>query len=258
VVRTLLVRGLFLGMVAGLISGMFAFAVGEPHVDAAIAIEEAATSASTPAVPEADDGHAHDHGEEAAVSRTGQKFGLFLATGFYGLSLGGLFALAFAGLRGRVGPRSDGALALAAAATGFVAIVLVPFLKYPANPPAVGDPETINSRTMLYVIMVLVGLAAVAVAVAGARRVRPSSGPWVRPAVAGASFLVPVVAAWLLLPPVDEVPEGFPGSLLWDFRIASLGTQFVLWAALGILFALAGERAARRSAPAIPVATAPS
>ncbi|MFI6737031.1 CbtA family protein [Nonomuraea sp. NPDC050451] len=238
-VRTLLVRGLLLGLLAGLIAGGFAFAFGEPGVDSAIALEEAHAAQEAPG---------HDHGEEALVSRPGQKAGLFLATGLYGLAVGGIFALVYAGLRGRVGPRSDGGLALAAAGTAFVAVILVPFVKYPANPPAVGDPETINSRTLLYVVTTLVGLAATAIAVATARRV--TAGPWARWGAAVAAFLVPVIAAWTLLPTVDEVPEGFPATLLWQFRLASLGTQFVFWAAFGVLFGWVADRAARRTATA--------
>ncbi|MER6000227.1 CbtA family protein [Nonomuraea angiospora] len=234
-VRTLLVRGLLLGLLAGLIAGGFAFAFGEPGVDSAIALEEAHAAQEAPG---------HDHGEEALVGRPGQKAGLFLATGLYGLAVGGIFALVYAGLRGRVGPRSDGGLALAAAGTAFVAVILVPFVKYPANPPAVGDPETINSRTLLYVVTILVGLAATAIAVATARRV--TAGPWARWGAAVAAFLVPVIAAWTLLPTVNEVPDGFPATLLWQFRLASLGTQLVFWAAFGVLFGWACDRASRR------------
>ncbi|MEW1846011.1 CbtA family protein [Nonomuraea angiospora] len=245
-VRTLLVRGLLLGLLAGLIAGGFAFAFGEPGVDSAIALEEAHAAQEAPG---------HDHGEEALVSRPGQKAGLFLATGLYGLAVGGIFALVYAGLRGRVGPRSDGGLALAAAGTAFVAVILVPFVKYPANPPAVGDPETINSRTLLYVVTILVGLAATAIAVATARRV--TAGPWARWGAAVAAFLVPVIAAWTLLPTVNEVPEGFPATLLWQFRLASLGTQLVFWAAFGVLFGWACDRAARRAAGVPATAASP-
>ncbi|MDF5754193.1 CbtA family protein [Spongiactinospora sp. TRM90649] len=247
-VRTLLVRGLLLGLLAGFVAGGFAFFFGEPHVDRAIAVEEASAQAARPAHDDAGQpAHSHDD-EEALVSRPGQKAGLFLATGLYGLAVGGVFALVFAGLRGRVGPRSDGGLALAAAGTAFVAVILVPFLKYPANPPAVGDPATINERTVLYLLMILVGLAAVAIAVATARRV--TSGPWGRRSVAAVAFLIPVVAAWVLLPAVNEVPDGFPATLLWEFRLASLGTQLVFWTAFGVLFGWAGERAARAAVPA--------
>lgn len=241
-IRTLVVRGLLVGLLAGLVAGTFAFVFGEPRVDAAIALEEAAAAAAPAPAEEV----GHDHGEEAVVSRPIQKAGLFLATGLYGLAVGGVFALVYGGLRGRVGPRRDGPLALAAAATAFVAVILVPFLKYPANPPAVGDPETINNRTVLYVVMIIVGLAAVAVAVATARRV--TAGPWQRWVATGAAFLVPVVAAWLLLPTINEVPDGFPASLLWEFRLASLGTQLVFWTAFGVLFGWVSDQVAERSA----------
>ncbi|WP_283137622.1 CbtA family protein [Rhizohabitans arisaemae] len=239
-IRTLLVRGLLVGLVAGLIAAVFAYVVGEPDIDRAIALEEAAAAAESGT---AEGGHSHD---EPLVSRPGQRFGLFLALGLYGLSVGGIFALAFAGLRGRVGPRSEGALAITMAAVAFAAVVLFPFLKYPANPPAVGDPETIGTRTTLYLVMVLLGLLSVAVAVTSANRLS-GRGPAVRRTVGAAGFLIPVVAGLVLLPTVDEVPAGFPGTLLWDFRVASLGTQLVLWAALGVLFGILSERAARRT-----------
>jgi predicted cobalt transporter CbtA len=233
---TLMVRGLLLGLLAGLVAGGFAFVFGEPRIDSAIALEEAATAAGSQPEPA---GHSHE------ISRPVQKAGLFLATGLYGLAIGGVFALVYAGLRGRVGPRNEGGLALSAAGMAFAAIILVPFLKYPANPPAVGDPATINGRTFLYVVMVLVGLAATAIAVAVARRI--TAGSWQRWIGAVAAFLVPVIAAWVVLPTVDEVPEGFPASLLWEFRVASLGTQLVFWAAFGVLFGWVSDRAARRA-----------
>ncbi|GAA5055215.1 putative cobalt transporter CbtA [Thermocatellispora tengchongensis] len=231
-IRALLVRGLLAGLAAGLIAACFAYAVGEPRVEAAIALEEAAHAAQDQAQSEAP-AHSHSH-DEAVVSRDGQRAGLFLALGLYGAAVGGVFALAFAALRGRIGPRPAGTLAAVMAAAAFVAVVLVPFVKYPANPPAVGDPETIGSRTVLYLVMVAIGLLSLAVAVTCARRVPRY------PVAAGAlGFLLPVAVAWLVLPEVEEVPSGFPATLLWDFRLASLATQLVLWAALGAFFRLA-------------------
>ncbi|GGQ27367.1 putative cobalt transporter CbtA [Actinomadura coerulea] len=265
-VRTLLVRGLLLGLLAGLVAGVFAFAVGEPRIDDAIALEKAAAVHEHGAAAEpgsATHGHetgtpeqragthgkesgTHEHGDE--VGRGTQKAGLFLATGLYGLAVGGVFSLAFAGLRGRVGPRSDAALALATAGTAFAAVIVVPFLKYPANPPAVGDPETINTRTLLYLAMIGVGLLSTAIAVTTVRGVR--GGPWARWPAAVLAFVVPVAVASLLLPAVDEVPDGFPATLLWQFRITSLGTQLVFWASFGTLFGWFCDRAARAPAPA--------
>ncbi|MGP4028667.1 CbtA family protein [Actinomadura sp. 3N407] len=248
-IRTLLVRGLLYGLLAGLVAGAFAFAAGEPRIDDAIALEEAAGAAEPAHQHEHDSaGGGHEHGAE--VSRGTQKAGLFLATGLYGLAIGGVFALVYAALRGRVGPRSDGGLAIAAAGTAFAAVIVVPFLKYPANPPAVGDPETITSRTVLYLAMVGVGLLAAAIAVTTARRV--PGGPWARWPAAVLAFLAPVVVASALLPGVDEVPDGFPATLLWEFRLVSLGTQLVFWAAFGVLFGWACDRAQRPARAAVP------
>ncbi|GIH28585.1 membrane protein [Acrocarpospora phusangensis] len=236
-IRSLFVRGLLAGIIAGLAAGAFAFFAGEPHIDAAIALEEAAAG--------------HTHAEAPLVSRSGQVGGLFLATALYGMAVGGLFGLAFALVRGRVGPRSGSALAVGLAAAGFVAVVLVPFVKYPANPPAVGDPETIGSRTSLYLVAVAIGLLAAAAA-AVAHRIFEVNGEPVRWLATGLGFLLPVAAAWIFLPAVSEVPEGFPADLLWDFRVSSLGTQVVLWGVLGVSYAYLLYRSERVAGVAVP------
>ncbi|MEU8382027.1 CbtA family protein [Streptosporangium sp. NPDC048865] len=241
-ITKLIVRGLVAGLLAGLLAAVFAYTVGEPRIDQAIALEEAAAAAS-PAGPHDDTGtaaHSHDE-EEALVSRDGQRFGLFLALGLYGLAIGGLFSLVYAAVRGRAGPRSEPVLAVTLAAAAFTSVVLIPFMKYPANPPAVGDPETIDQRTVLYLVAVLIGILAVAAGTA-AYRYASRSEPWVRWLSAGATFVIPVVAAWILLPEISEVPRGFPADLLWDFRVASIGTQAVFWAGIGALFAFAARR----------------
>ncbi|MEV8377692.1 CbtA family protein [Kribbella sp. NPDC056861] len=238
---SLLVRGLIVGLFAGLLAGTFAYVMGEPHIDSAIAIEEAAGTA-----------HSHDADgkavpaeaeEEPLVSRDGQRAGLFLATALYGVALGGIFAVGFTLLRRRLRTSSDSYAALGLAAAGYLAIVLVPFLKYPPNPPAVGDPETITKRTVTYLLTLVLGLLAVWAGVVASRwSARFGSAPWIRLAVGGAAFLVTVVAAYLILPAINEVPGSFPATLLWKFRLASLGTQTTLWLLLGLGYAAAIDR----------------
>jgi predicted cobalt transporter CbtA len=247
----LLVRGLIVGLFAGLLAGTFAYVMGEPHIDAAIAIEEAG-------------GAAHTHGEQPAaqapaaeeekplVSRNGQRFGLFLATSLYGVALGGIFAVGFALLRRRLRTPSDSYAALGLAAAGFVGIVLVPFLKYPPNPPAVGDPETITKRTVTYLLTLVIGLLAVWAGVAASRWARRfGDAPWIRLATGGAAFVVTVVAAYLILPAINEVPGSFPATLLWQFRFASLGTQAVLWTVLGFGYAALVDRNSKVTTEAV-------
>ncbi|MEV6416252.1 CbtA family protein [Kribbella sp. NPDC051718] len=239
---SLLVRGLIVGLFAGLLAGTFAYVMGEPHVDAAIAIEEANAAAHSH-----DDGstaeHSHEAEEKPLVSRDGQRAGLFLATSLYGVALGGIFAVGFTLLRRRLRTTSDSYAALGLAAAGYVGIVLIPFFKYPPNPPAVGDPDTITKRTITYLLTLVIGLLAVWAGVAASRwSARFGTAPWIRLAVGGAAFLATVVAAYLLLPSINEVPETFPATLLWKFRLASLGTQTTLWLLLGLGYAAAIDR----------------
>ena len=125
----------------------------------------------------------------------------------------------------------------------------MPFLKYPANPPAVGDPDTIGERTAYYLVLLLGGVVA-CVAAARAGRAAEGSGPepWRRPVAALATFVVLVAVLVAGLPGVDEVPDGFPASLLWEFRLSSLGTQATFWAVLGVGFGIASDRATRTAA----------
>jgi predicted cobalt transporter CbtA len=231
----LLIRGLLAGLIAGLLAGVFAYTAGESKIDAAIAIE-AATAHAT-----GDDGH-HD---EQLVSRDGQKGGLFLATALYGAAMGGLLATAYTVLRRRLRTPNDTRAALGLAGAALIGIVLVPYLKYPPNPPAVGNPDTIDQRTISYLAIVVIGLVAVWAAVVAART-QPDE--WRRALAGAAGFLVVVAVGYLLLPTVDEVPDTFPATLLWNFRIASLGTQAVLWTALGLGFAALATRPVRQPA----------
>jgi hypothetical protein len=59
-----------------------------------------------------------------------------------------------------------------------------------------------------------------------------------------ACYIVLVGIAALLLPAVNEVPGQFPAVVLWNFRIASIGGQLIMWATLGLLFGALSQRAA--------------
>ena|SRR5215207_8227114 len=242
-VWSLVRRGLVVGVFAGLLAGLFAFVFGEPRVQDAIDIENAAAAhASVSPMP------VPAHVSDWVVSRSEQRGGLFLATALYGVAAGGLFAIAFAVLRGRGAMRDDWQLSTRLAAAIFVAIVLVPFVKYPANPPAVGDPATIGDRTTYYVILLVGSALAMLAAARVVWSVRDDAPPWQRPLLGAGTFIGVAGGLALALPGVEEIPDDFPAWLIWQFRLSSLGTQAVLWAALGIGFGIASHRAARRPA----------
>jgi predicted cobalt transporter CbtA len=238
---------MLVGLVAGLLAFGFSRLFGEPQVDPAIAFE-----AAEHATHHNHAGMAHDNAaapdpgqeEEELVSRPVQAgLGLFTGVVVFCTAFGGLFGLVFAVANGRMaglGPRGVAALL---AAAGFVAIHLVPSLKYPANPPAIGEADTIGTRTALYFLMILASLAAATAAFILRDRLAPRLGGWSAALWSLAFYAVIVAVAMLALPPLNDVPENFPADLLWQFRIASLGTQFVMWTTLGLGFGWLAERA---------------
>jgi len=77
---------------------------------------------------------------------------LGLATGtlVFGVALGGLFALTYTLAQGRLGSLSARGTALTVAGGGFLAVYVLPGLKYPANPPGTSNSDTITDRTQWY------------------------------------------------------------------------------------------------------------
>jgi predicted cobalt transporter CbtA len=253
-IRNLLIRGMIAGLVAGLIGFGFARAFGEPSVARAIAFEaqhehaEAAhehehADAAAPAE------QAHDHGDEELVSRDTQA-GLGLLTGVvvFGTALGGLFSLVFAFAYGRLGGLHARGTAALLALCGFVSVAIVPFLKYPPNPPAIGNPETIGPRTALFFGMVAISIAAAVFAVRWQRRLQARHGGFNATLIAAAAYIVVIVIAQIALPRVDEVPADFSASLLWNFRLAAIGIQALMWTTLGLVFGALAARELERPA----------
>lgn len=225
-VSSLLLRGLLAGVLAGFLAASFSYFVGEPPLERALQFETAALEAR--GEPE----------EPQIVSRKVQRgAGLFAAHIVYGAAIGGLFSLVFALCFGRIGSFDPQVLAALLAALGFAAFVLVPDLKYPASPPAVGSAETIGMRTTLYFAMLAISLLAMVLAATLAPPLAARLGAFNGALISAAVFILVAGGAALALPSIDEVPQGFPASVLWDFRLASLGARAVLWGVLGISFA---------------------
>jgi len=234
--RSLLIRGMLVGVLAGLLVFLAAHWLGEPQVDRAIAFETAADQAKGEAP------------EPEVVSRHVQKtFGLFTAAVVYGAALGGIFSLVFAYSYGRVGPTRPRSLSAFLAFIGFVAIAFVPSLKYPANPPAVGNPDTIGVRTGAFFLMILISIMAAVLSLKVSRFSTRRFGSWNGGLLAFGLFVMLVGLCAYALPVVNEVPAGFPADVLWRFRLAAWALQAVLWAAIGLLFGWSTERDKRWS-----------
>ena len=243
--RTLLVRGMLVGLAAGLVAFVAAHLFGEAAVAEAIAVEGAQARSHDTA------GAAASADEPELVSRTVQTtIGLLTATALYGVALGGLFALAVAVAAGRLGALSARATCAVVAAVGFVAVYLVPFLKYPSNPPAVGDPDTIDQRTALYAAMVVLSVVVAVLALRLGRDLTARLGAWNAVLVAMAVYTVSVGIGMLVLPDVDEVASTFPAATLWSFRTGSIAVQLSLWTTLGLALGWLTQRDLDRASPA--------
>jgi predicted cobalt transporter CbtA len=243
--RDFLVRGLLAGLIAGLAAFGVAFAAGEPALDAAIAIEGSNAS------------HHDDPTEESpvdsegtAVSRSVQAtVGLLTGTLLAGVTLGGLAGLLSGFALGRFGGLGPRATALSVVTVMFVTLDLVPFVGYPPNPPGVGQADTIGQRTALYFVLMAISVIAAVMVILIGRRAAHRWGGWYAILLSIGSYLIIISAVIVLMPAYDEVPASFPASLLYEFRVASLGTRLTLWAVLGVMLAELVYRLTRRSQP---------
>jgi hypothetical protein len=222
------------GLLAGLVGGLVAKLFGEGAVGKAILFES----------------H-HDTGTPHAeiFSRSTQStWGLFTGMVLFGIAVGGLFALAYACAQGRLGRLGARPTALLVAAGAFTAMYLAPILKYPANPPSIGNPDTIGHRTALYFSMMAISVVVVISVFVASQQLTARLGRWNGTVAAVLGGVVVLAVAYLVLPDVNEVPSDFPAGVLWNFRIASLGIQAALWLTLGLVFGALTERALRQPA----------
>lgn len=224
--RSPVAQGALAGALAGLTTSVAALFLLEPVLDRAIALEGPV--------------------EAGPVSRTVQTY-VGMPAGFVltGVALGLLFGLAYRVLPSRADAwRRATGLALGA----FVALSLIPQLRYPANPPGVGDPDTITSRTSGYLLCLALGVVVVSGAYAALRALdRAGVAPPVRQTTVVAGALVLVGVGYALLPASGGAVE-VPATLLWDFRLRSLGLQGLLYGTLGAVFGLLSARTASDTA----------
>ena len=206
------------GFSAGTIHGLINLGVIEPFLDKAIGIENENLFAS---------GEAQDtpqFWEEFHTYRIWQKQGEVIAGGMLGLSIGALFGLVFAYSRHILPGQNHIKKALFLAGIMWFTIFFIPFLKYPANPPTVGDPDTILLRTSLYVALVaLSGLGALGFSKIY-NKVKNPARKFVIPL--GYAFYISVI--FIIMP---ENPDELiaPSDLINGFRIASASTVTVFW-----------------------------
>jgi predicted cobalt transporter CbtA len=255
--KRLVARGLLAGAIGAVLAFVFARLCAEPVIGRAIAFEDGRT--------DAENAHGvHEHGVELFTRGVQASPGLGFGVLLFGVAMGALFAVLFCVVYGRAADHAKSPaprlLSVQLAAAAFVAVYLVPFVKYPPNPPAVGQSDTIGMRTGWYLVMMLASVVLAAAAVWLARRLVDRLGEWNGRLLAAGAYLVAIAVVMVLLPTVDETPEplrdasgaivypGFPADVLYEFRMLSLGTQLLLWVTIGLVFGtLAGRLLGERS-----------
>jgi predicted cobalt transporter CbtA len=242
-------RGLFAGALAGVLAFIFARIFVEPVIDRAIGYEDGVGAAH-----EAMEHGADEHGAEVFTRGIQANVGMGFGVLAFSVAMGALFAVVFAVTYGRVGNVSARLLSVYVAGGMLLSLYVVPALKYPANPPAVSLDETIRQRTLLYLLMVVLSAALFVGAVYLGRQLASRIGAWNATLAAAGTYIVAVAVVMLILPTIDETPgplrdsagtiiyEGFPADDLYQFRLFSLGTQVVMWATIGLVFAALASR----------------
>jgi hypothetical protein len=265
--RSFLARGVLAGAVGGLLAFVFARIFAEPLIQRAVDYESGRDKAQ--AALDRAAGVSTDEGDHEIFSRTLQgNLGIGVGVVLFGIAMGALVAVVYVVLLGRVGGLRPRSLALLVAGGGFLGVYLVPFVKYPANPPAIGHEETITTRGTLYLVMVAASIVLIIVAVAVGRRLQARLGNWNAVLAGGAVFVVAIGVVMALLPSVGElsanvanyghhatetplplrdadgtiVYPGFPADVLAGFRLYSVLAQAILWGAIGLVLAPLADR----------------
>jgi predicted cobalt transporter CbtA len=227
--RAVIARALAAGVAVGLLLAGYTFLVVEPVIDEAIALEEHLAAGHE----RSDDGPGHD--DEALFSRSEQVGGGLAAGLVYAVVLATVFGTVLAAVRHRLPGGSDLIRSVWLAAVAFGCVALVPALKYPASPPAVGDPDTVGQRTVQWLVLVALSLflAWALTNLSGSLRGRVDDPT--RVLVVTALAVVSYAFLLVVLPGTpDEIDPSVPAGLVWDFRIRSLGGLALLWTGLGV------------------------
>ena len=217
------------GFVAGTIHGAVNLAIVEPYLDKAIGIENQALFES---------GEAEDTPQfwvEYNAYRDWQKSGQLLAGGILGMSIGALFGIVFAYSRNSLPKGHTVKKTFVLAAIMWLTIFLIPFLKYPANPPTVGEADTVILRQTLYLLFIAIsGFSAV-----GFSRLYKKLEN--KKYLAFVGYAVFITAVFFIMPPSpDEVTA--PMDLVNGFRTMSVVAVSTFWVAEAIILGALWQR----------------
>ena len=213
---------LLAGAIAGTILGAINQVAVDPYINHAVELEMQNTNQSSQIINPA----------EFTAYRLWQRGGEIVAGTILGLSIGSLFGIVFAYTHNSVPGSNNKKKALIVAGIMWFVLFLIPALKYPANPPAVGDPETIYYRQSLYVaFLVISGFSALGLAFL----YRKMGALNIKKAIIPAAYAAIISGAYLAMP-ANPDPINAPMDLVMGFRITSAITISMFWGLLGVIF----------------------
>ena len=218
----IILRGALSGVIAGILGFAFARVFAEPVIDKAIAYESRRDDVLAALNKAAGRVVAPDGPE--IFSRTIQST-IGIATGIivFSAAMGALVAVAYLVLHGRfrIRPRN---LAWMIAGFGFLGVYLLPSVKYPANPPAIGHTFTITTRGQLYLSVVACSLILLGLAACLARKLAPRFGLLGAVLIAAVAFLVVYGVVIGLLPSLGDLPGNVAASSQFGYARAATET----------------------------------
>lgn len=278
-----MLRGVAAGGFAGLLAFLFARIMAESVIQSSINYENGRDAIADAVRRTA--GLGPNPSGPGIFSRGVQRSaGIGIGLVVFGIAMGALFAVVYTLLHRRYGDRlRPRVIALLISGAGFLAIYMVPFLKYPANPPAIGHHDTIKARGLLYLGMVGASIASMIAAAIIARKLYPRIGGWNATIVASLGFVAWIAIVMAIFPSLGslhsnvvafghfatETPQplknahgqivypGFPADVLFKFRLYSVISQLILWSAIGLGFGFLAERMFATSRGRVRAASSP-
>jgi predicted cobalt transporter CbtA len=214
------------GAIAGFVHGTINFALVEPYLDQAIGLENESLFAS---------GEAEDTLEfwaEYESYRIWQKSGQVLAGVILGLAMGSLFGIVYALSRNSLPGKNDVTKSVILAGVMWLTIYIIPFLKYPANPPTVGDGETVMLRAILYVSFIALSGIGVVIFYKLSQKLQNNKKYF---GLFG--YVIFITILFFVMPEnPDEITA--PMNLVNEFRLMSVLGVSSFWLSVGLILGL--------------------
>jgi predicted cobalt transporter CbtA len=217
------------GASAGVVHGGMNLIFVEPSLDQAIGIENQHLFAA---------GEAEDNSEfwiKYDSYRTWQKSGQVLAGAILGISIGSLFGIVFAVSKNSLPGKTPMQKSLVLAGIMWFTIYLIPFLKYPGNPPGVGESETVVLREILYLTFIAIsGFSALGF-------YKLSKKLKTKKFIAAVGYAAFIGIVFVAMPENPD-PIKLSMDLVDSFRMMSAFTVSVYWISLGFFLGFLWNR----------------